>query len=141
MKIHTLNVAAPVKPPAYVANGLVGLRINPVPLPRGSAVVGGFVGVSSERAMEEYADAPYPVGADIHWKNGWLSARPDQAESVSQQYDFSCGELTSRFTFRGARVEVLTFCSRTQPTLTVQQIIVEVDQPGPLVLLASIDPR
>lgn len=141
MKTHTLDTVLPGGAPAYLANGLVGLRVGPVPLPRGTALVGGFVGLSPEKRTEEYADAPYPVGADILLEDIWLSARPDLARFETQRYDFSCGELTSRFTFLGARVEVVTFCCRTEPTLAVQQIAVEVEKPGRLVLQANLDPR
>ena len=131
--------------PAYLANGLIGLRIPQIPLPQGTALVNGFVGLSPETGNEQYADAPYPVGADIAIGGVWLSDRPDLASFVSQEYDFACGELRSAFTFAvgeaTARVEVLTFCSRTQPTLVLQEITVEVDKPCKLTLQAHLDQR
>jgi trehalose/maltose hydrolase-like predicted phosphorylase len=60
-------------------------------------------------------------------------------------YDFSAGELTSRFTFiageRKARVEVLTFCSRHEPTLVCQEISLEVDTACTVGLRAIVDAR
>lgn len=132
-------------PEAYLANGLVGLRIGQIPLPHGAALVNGFVGLSPEKGSEEYAEAPFPVGADIEIDGVWLSERPDLAAFHEQEYDFARGELRSRFDFRvgdhAAHVDVLTFCSRTQPTLTLQQLTVTVDRPCRLTLQAHIDPR
>ena len=145
MQNHRLDQPMPGAPPAYLANGLVGLRVPQVPLPQGTALVNGFVGLSPEKGHEEYAAAPYPVGADLALGGVWLSARPDLARFVSQEYDFACGELRSAFEFAApagtARVEVLTFCSRTQPTLVVQQLAVTVDRPCQLILQAHLDQR
>jgi len=145
MQSTKLTNYRPENAPAYLANGLVGLRIGGLPLPHGTALVNGFFGVSPEKNTEEYAPAPYPVGADIALNGVWLSARPELAEFRGQEYDFSCGELRSQFDFRVgeniAHVEVLTFCSRTRPTLTCQEITVTVDQPGKLIVQAHLDPR
>ena len=97
MKTHRIEERLPGAQPAYVANGLVGLRIPQIPLPHGTALVNGFVGLSPEKSHEEYADAPYPVGADIAIGGVWLSNRPDLAVFVSQEYDFACGELRSNW--------------------------------------------
>jgi hypothetical protein len=59
----------------------------------------------------------------------WLSDVPHQVDGLEQAYDFSCGELTSRFRFRAANriamVEVVTFCSRVDPSLACQEIMIE----------------
>ena len=124
-QIHKLENITPGIPPAYLANGLVGLRIGPIPFPNGTALVNGFCGVSPEMGSEEYADAPYPVGVDFHTGSFWLSTRPDLARFRRQEYDFTCGELHSEFDVQegkcAAHFEVLTFCSRTQPALTLQE--------------------
>jgi trehalose/maltose hydrolase-like predicted phosphorylase len=64
---------------------------------------------------------------------------------VEQSYDFSCGELTSRFDFHVdgivANVEVLTFCSRTLPSLVLQEVTVAVNQPTDVTLTAMVDHR
>ena len=142
MRTHTITETNPNYQPAYLADGLIGLRVPAIPLPHGTALVSGFVGMSPEKNTEELNPAPYPVGADVQYAGACLRARPDLAALEEQVYDFACGELRSRFRFnRHARVEVLTFCSRTQPTLVLQEIIVEVDSPGSLTLRASLDPR
>ncbi|MCC6578957.1 MAG: glycoside hydrolase family 65 protein [Phycisphaeraceae bacterium] len=142
MKSHILNTITPGNPPAYLANGLIGLRVFPIPFLGGSALVNGFNGLSPEKLTDEYADAPYPLGADIQLEGVWLSRRPDLARFEQQEYAFSCGELTSRFHFtvsgKTAQVEVLTFCSRTQPTLALQEVAITVNKPTRLVLQSHI---
>jgi hypothetical protein len=155
MHTHRIEKPLPGAQPAYLANGLVGLRVPQIPLPRGTALVNGFVGQAPETGHEEYAPAPYPVGADLAlgdaglsggWPYGtWLSDQPHLATFVSQECDFACGELRSVFRFAAAgataTVEVLTLCSRTQPTLVLQEIAVTVDRPCKLTLQAHIDQR
>jgi len=145
MQTHRIEQPLPGAQPAYLANGLIGLRVPPIPLPHGTVLVNGYVGLSPEKATEEYADAPYPVGADVQIDGVWLSRCPHLATFESQEYDFACGELRSRFQLQvrevTASIEVLTFCSRTQPALTLQEVVVTVDRPCNLVLQANIDPR
>jgi trehalose/maltose hydrolase-like predicted phosphorylase len=129
--------------PAYVANGLIGLRVRDVPLTAGMALLSGYSGEHYERKIEAAAVAPYPVAADLALGGVWLSDVPHQVADLEQAYDFSCGELTTRFNFaaagRTARVEVLTFCSREDPTLVCQEIAVTVDGACSVGLRAIID--
>jgi trehalose/maltose hydrolase-like predicted phosphorylase len=145
MQQFSIHDYPPDSAPAYLANGLIGLRLGGIPLPGGTALVNGFFGLSPEKSTEEYAPAPYPVGADLQVDGSWLSQRPDRAVFGSQTYDFSCGELTSSFDFhvgeRTARVSVVTLCSRTHPTLSLQEVTVTVDGPCRLVLQGHLDPR
>ena len=68
---------------------------------------------------------------------------PTEARLIEQRYDFSCGELTSRFSFRSgqstATIEVLTFCSRSLPSVVLQEVSVEVDRVAKLVITAKVD--
>ncbi len=141
MKTHRVTETRHGAPEAYLANGLVGLRIPPVPLPGGTALVSGFVGRSSEKGIEECAHAPYPVGADLQIGSMWLSERPDLACFVRQEYDFACGELRSTFTFATddgcVHADVSTFCSRTQPALALQEVGLTVDKPCAVTLQAG----
>src|SRR5476649_1967589 len=145
MRTHTLQQCHPAFPPASVANGLVGLRVGQIPLLNGTALVNGYVGMDAGERIETYQPAPYPIGVDLLVGRVWLSQRPDLAIFKEQSYDFSCGELRSRFDFKvdavTARVEVLTFCSRTQPALAMQQVSVTVDQPCDLTLRAILNPE
>ncbi len=129
--------------PAYVSNGLIGLRVRDMPLAAGIALVSGYVGEHHERGIEAAAVAPYPVAGDLALDGVWLSDARHQVDGLEQAYDFSAGELTSRFVFRAAgrtaRVEVLTFCSRQDPTLVCQEVSVEVDGGCSLGLRAIVD--
>ena len=129
--------------PPYVSNGIIGLRVLDIPLLPGIALVNGFAGLHPTLLVEEAAQAPYPIAGDINIGGVWLSTSTQQADFVDQRYDFATGELTTRFTFTAegttATVEVLTFCSRKQPTLVLQHVSVEVDTPCDLVLRAMVD--
>ena len=129
--------------PAYVSNGLIGLRVLDILLLPGIALVNGFAGVHPTLLVEEAAQAPYPIAGDISIDGVWLSTSTQQADFVEQRYDFAAGEVTTRFTFTAegtkATIEVLTFCSRKQPTLVLQQVSVEVASPCNLVLRAMVD--
>lgn len=129
--------------PPYLSNGLIGLRVLDIPLLPGIALVNGFAGMHPTLLVEEAAQAPYPIAGDIGIGGVWLTTTTQQADFVDQRYDFATGELTTRFTYTAegatARVEVLTFCSRKQPTLVLQQVSVEVDSPCDLTLRAMVD--
>ena len=64
---------------------------------------------------------------------------------IDQAYDFGTGELRSRFKFTAggckARIEVLVFCSRDEPSVVCQDIAVKVDKSTDLALKALIDGR
>lgn len=145
MKTHSINKTRVAHHPAYLANGLIGLRIGEIPLLRGKALVNGFNGLDPERRSDAYAEAPYPVGADIELNGLWLSDCPGLLRFIRQDYDFSCGELRSLFSFSveedRLEVEVLTFCSRTHPALALQEVVVTAGRACKVVLRAQIDPR
>ncbi|MET3667240.1 glycoside hydrolase family 65 protein [Caulobacter sp. 1776] len=128
--------------PAYVSNGLIGLRVRCQPLQAGMALVSGYVGEDPERRIEAAASAPYPLAGDIAIDGVWLSDLGHQISELEQTYDFACGELTSRFVFsaRGRRVScsVLTFASREDPTLVCQEITLGVDAACELQVRAGI---
>jgi glycosyl hydrolase family 65 len=129
--------------PAYVSNGLMGLRVLDIPLLPGICMVSGAAGIHPLVSVEASANPPYPLGGDLAINRVWLVMSPQQAEFVDQRLDFATGELTSRFTFAAdgvlARVEVTTLCSREEPSLAIQEVSVEVDGPCELTLRAVID--
>ncbi len=130
--------------PAYLSNGVIGLRAGPIPLIEGVAIVNGLAAVDPVEKGEGLARGPYPIGGDLEIDGAKLSRLPGQSELVEQAYDFASGELTSRFRFRSgettATVEVLTFCSRSLPTVVLQDVQVRVDRPCRLVITAKVDP-
>lgn len=129
--------------PAYLANGLIGLRVRDNPLAAGMTMVCGYSGLHPERKIEAAAVAPYPLAANIALNGVWLSDQPHQLTVIDQAYDFSCGELTSRlrFTAQGvtASIEVLTFCCRHQPTLVAQEIAIRCDSACELKVQSLVD--
>ena len=68
------NAAAEFSP-AYLANGVVGLRVGRIPQLGGAAVVNGFSGVHNIEHIEGSAPAPYPLSGDLLLNGVWLSQR------------------------------------------------------------------
>ena len=130
--------------PAYLSNGLIGLRAGPIPLTEGVAIVNGLAAIDPVEKGEGFARGPYPIAGDIELNGHKLSRLPLQAEFVEQRHDFACGELASRFRFRSgettATVDVLTLCSRSLPSVVLQELHVSVDRPCRLVVTAKLDP-
>lgn len=129
--------------PAYLSNGVIGLRVRAMPLTGGMTLLSGYTGEHPERLIEAAAVAPYPIAADIALAGLWLSDVPGQVSRQEQRYDFARGELTTTFVFdaagRRARVEVVTFCSRIEPTLVCQEIAIEADAACEIGLRAVMD--
>ena len=130
--------------PAYLSNGLIGLRAGPIPLIEGVAIANGLAGIDPVERDEGFARAPYPVAGDVEVDGHRLSRLPTQAQLLEQRYDFSCGELSTRFSFAvdgpEVTVEVLTLCSRSMPTVVLQEIRARVDRPCRLGLSAGLSP-
>src|SRR3979411_1908361 len=126
--------------PAYLSNGLIGLRVGPIPLIEGLAIVNGLAAIDPVEQGEAFARGPYPIAGELEVNGCELSRMPEQAQFLEQRYDFSCGELTSRFDFHAgdatASVEVLTLCSRTLLSVILQQVRVKVDRPCRVVISA-----
>ena len=129
--------------PAYLSNGVMGLRVREVPLIAGMTLISGYTGEHPDRGIEAAAVAPYPCAGDLQIDGVNLSDVPQLIEAHDQAYDFSCAELTTRFMFRVgevcARVEVLTFCDRVEPALICQEIALAVDADCDAALSAIVD--
>jgi hypothetical protein len=130
--------------PAYVSNGLVGVRMGRIPFLKATAIVNGFYGRDPETHVQSFARAPFPLATDVQVGEAVLSRAPERAVLHEQRYDFSRGELHTSFAFDGdgARtvVEVLTLCSRSQPSVCLQEIRFRVDRACDLVVSAGLDP-
>jgi trehalose/maltose hydrolase-like predicted phosphorylase len=129
--------------PAYVSNGLIGLRVREQPLQPGMTIISGFAGEHPDRRVEAAAPAPYPLAGDLALNGVWLSDQPSAVSELSQAYDFSTGELTSRFRFEGggvaAEVEVLTFASRSAPAIILQEVNIRSSIPCEIGLRAIVE--
>ncbi len=112
--------------PAYVSNGAVGLRVREVALLPGSAIVSGVVGLHQDDGLEAAIGVPYPLAGDIGIGEAWLSEQPWATNNLQQRYAFATGELISNFTYHvgdaALRIEVVTFASRSDPSLTLQRV-------------------
>jgi hypothetical protein len=129
--------------PAYVSNGLIGLRVRPVPLLKGMALVSGYAGEHPQRRIEAAALAPYPLAGDVSIDGTWLTDVLHQIKDLRQSYDFSTAELKSTFSWtagaRQATCEILTFASREDPTLVCQELEIRVDGRCDLQVRTSVD--
>lgn len=129
--------------PAYVSNGLIGLRVREQPLQAGMTLVSGLAGEHRERRVEAAAPAPYPLAGDIGLNGVWLSDQPSTVSHLVQAYDFATAELTSTFRLtaggRVAEVSVVTFASRDAASLVQQEIRIEVDAACDLTLRAIVE--
>src|SRR6187549_2919569 len=100
--------------PAYMSNGVVGLKVRDNPLNPGMALLSGFSGEHPERKIEAAAFAPYPIAGDICLEGVWMSDTPHSVRVTDQAYDFSTAELTTRLQFRikghQATITVTSFC-------------------------------
>ncbi|GAA5187800.1 hypothetical protein GCM10023322_36940 [Rugosimonospora acidiphila] len=130
--------------PAYLSNGLIGLRVGHIPLLYGVAMLSGFEGLDPATLVESFSPVPYPLGGDIRIGRVSLSD-PGKAVLREQRYDFSCGELHTRVDFETdeakAEIEILTLCSRTQPTIILQEVALHVDRECELTMSSSVDAR
>ena len=62
MNTHTYNNVQPTDTPAYVANGMIGLRVPPIPCLARTAFVQGYVGFGPADRVEEMLPVLYPLG-------------------------------------------------------------------------------
>src|SRR5688500_17820016 len=60
-----------VELPAYLSNGLIGLRVLDIPLLPGMVLVNGFSGTHPVVQVEAAAQAPYPLAGDIGPNGVW----------------------------------------------------------------------
>jgi trehalose/maltose hydrolase-like predicted phosphorylase len=131
--------------PAYLSNGVIGLRVGRVPQREGSCVVNGLAALHPVDKVEGFAQAPYPIGGDLEIDGLQVSALPEHVRFIEQRYDFSCGELTTRFSFSVEElvvtIEVLVFCSRSQPSLVVQEVRLTANRECDVRLSAGVDPH
>ena len=139
-----LRKARPEYLPAYVSNGLIGLRCPPIPFLDGTAMVTGFAGIDPNDGVEGFSRVPFPLAADVRVGGIALSQARDQVHLVEQCYDFATAELSTILEYCAAeataQIEVVTLCSRTMPTIALQKLRVSVDAPVELELTAGIDP-
>jgi protein-glucosylgalactosylhydroxylysine glucosidase len=130
--------------PAYLSNGVIGLRAGPIPMVEGLSIVNGLAAIHPDESVEGFARGPYPIGGDIRVGPYALRDLQPKCELLEQRYDFSCGELHTRLRYAApdatVGIEVLTYCSRTLPALVVQEVTATPDRACDLALSAMVDP-
>ena len=130
--------------PAYVGNGTVGLRVPRVPFLDGVAILSGFAGIHPTDRVESFARAPYPLAGDVVVGEASMSAHGERVTVVEQAYDFTCGELRTRSRFDAgearAEIETVTLCSRTHPSVALQEVAVSVDRASDVTIRGAVDP-
>ncbi|HKT02571.1 MAG TPA: hypothetical protein VJT31_23830 [Rugosimonospora sp.] len=135
----------PAHLPAYLSNGLVGLRVGTLPWTRGVTTINGFEGMDPTIDVEAIALAPYVLAGDLSIGSVCVSTAQQRVVPREVRYDFSCGELHGAFHFEGddarADISVLTFCSRTRPTLVLQEAVLVVDRECDVRMAAMVDTR
>jgi hypothetical protein len=128
--------------PAYVSNGVIGLRVLEIPLRAGLTMLNGLSAIHPVLGVEYSPEAPYPLAGDLAVGGVRLGDRAERARLVEQRYDFACGELHTHFTCElggvDVDVEVLTFASRTHPALVLQEVSVAVSRACPLTVTAIV---
>ena len=128
--------------PAYLSNGLVGLRVREIPGIDGACNVGGYAGIHPVEKVQAWLPAPYPLAFDLKMDHWWMTARRERVSFVGQSHDFSSGELSTHLRYRtednAAELTFLTFCSRSLPTVVLQELRLEVAVPGSVQLKALI---
>ena len=129
--------------PAYVANGVVGLRVPRIPQIDSLAILNGFAGIDGASGAEGFARVPYPLAGALEVDRVSLKTAPERAQLREQSYNFGRGELRTVFDFDAgdvrAELEVLTFCNRTMPMLVLQEVRVSVSRACDVVLTAGVD--
>jgi hypothetical protein len=134
----------PEELPAYISNGVIGMRVLTRPLTPGTTIISGLSGRDPMAQVESAARAPYPLAGDVQLNGVWMSQMPEAVRFRGQSYDFSCGELTTEFDVQRdgltASVEVVTFCARHEPTIVAQQVTVRTSEPASVTLRATVTP-
>jgi trehalose/maltose hydrolase-like predicted phosphorylase len=114
-----------------------------VPWTRGVTTVNGFEGMDPTNDVESLAQAPYVLGGAIAIGRVTLATSPERARLRETRYDFSCGELHTHFDFDAddarAQIQIITLCSRTHPSLVLQEVTVRVDRDCDVRMTATID--
>src|SRR5436189_5495644 len=81
--------------PAYVSNGVLGLRSHWPPSEAGVAILNGFSGHDPVTQVASFARAPFPLAFDATIDGMRLSEEVGRCRLREQRYDFSTGELST----------------------------------------------
>jgi trehalose/maltose hydrolase-like predicted phosphorylase len=130
--------------PAYLSNGLIGIRPGPNPLLPAPAAVSGYVYTHPVHRVESLSPAPYPFTTDVVVAGISMFEHPERVTPRRQTLDMGTGELLTEMDFEprsGARVaiSVVQFASRATPSLVCQEITVASDSKLTVTLAPRIE--
>jgi trehalose/maltose hydrolase-like predicted phosphorylase len=131
--------------PAYLSNGLIGIRPGPNPLAQAPTAVSGFVDRCIPYQMEALSPAPYPLMVDLVVSGVSLLHRPDLVSVLRQSLDMATGELLTKLIFSPGPItlhlDVLQFASRSVPSLLCQEVRITPSLDVPVSIVAQIGTR
>ncbi len=130
--------------PAYLSNGLIGIRPGPNPLAKANTYVSGFVFTQIPYDIESLSPAPCPIETDIRIKGMSLLKHSELLKIQRQTLDMASGELTTDMVFAPGDgimldLQVLQFASRSVPCVLCQQIRVHSSADVEIEFVARID--
>jgi trehalose/maltose hydrolase-like predicted phosphorylase len=130
--------------PAYLSNGLIGVRPGPNPLAPAKAMVNGFVYSDIPYKVVSLSPAPYPLVTDFRVNNVTLLKHPELVRVERQTLDMTNGELFTEMVFTPSsgsalRLKVLQFACRAVPSLVCQEITFSLSSDGRVEVFAGID--
>ena len=130
--------------PAYIANGVVGLRCPRIPFRGGTCMVNGLAGLDIADGLEGFARAPFPLAADVSLDGVRLARNLEHVRFVEQRYDFATAQLSTVLEYRvrdaTARIEAMQWCSHELPTILMQELRVTMDRAADVILMVGVDP-
>jgi Glycosyl hydrolase family 65 central catalytic domain/Glycosyl hydrolase family 65, N-terminal domain len=130
--------------PAYLSNGLIGIRPGPNPLVPFKTMVNGFVYFDALDGVVSLSPAPCPLATDIRVNNVSLLKHPELVKVWRQTLDMASGELLTEMLFVPSgdvtlRLNVTQFACRAVPSLVCQEITFSVTSDASVEILAAID--
>jgi protein-glucosylgalactosylhydroxylysine glucosidase len=142
-KIVQTDFSTPLRP-AYLSNGLIGIRPGSNPLARGRAAVSGFVFAHVPFRIESLSPAPYPLETDIGIGGTRLLDHPELVTIRRQTLDMATAELVTELTFApraGLTLDltVVQFASRSVPSLLCQEVSLTPSAAAEIEVQARID--
>ena len=130
--------------PAYLSNGLIGIRPGPNALAKASTYASGFVFTQIPYEVESLSPAPYPIETDIRIKGISLLKHSELLTVQRQTLDMASGELTTDMVFAPGNgvtldLHVLQFASRSLPCVLCQEIRVHSSGDAEIEFVVRID--
>src|SRR5947209_11277554 len=130
--------------PAYLSNGLIGIRPGPNPLMPSPTAVSGYVYPHPVHRVECLAPAPYPLTTDVVVHGIRLLAHPERVTTRIQTLDMHTGELTTQMDFEPrsgvhVAISVVQFACRGTPSLVAQEVTLASDRSVTATLIPELN--